>query len=338
MLSVRARKPLIKENYTLTSNQEFIYKKNESIFSQHSKTILALIIIIAFVFIWSSNLNNSSNNSGSSSIFQSKYYPVTVNTFSTVKEGELIRFYFLLADSSGNIIPRDGRVKLQILDDYQTLLYSNEFDVSSSQFVDYQIKLTGAYLGKAYEWRVNSANFKKSFGSYGYGKAYLTFTSSSDNRKLSSESSVTVPCYTSEEIKQICEQQYLAASTTVNLKLTKGNYEVIVIRVGFFNDYSYLEKKQYLRVDIQAKNIGSQASYFSPSGMAIIDNQNHQYDRTYGGSMDLFSNIYPGVSKSGYILFEVPNTVTSGKLVFQQGYDVHYNNYIFEYILSWRTS
>ena len=83
---------------------------------------------------------------------------------------------------------------------------------------------------------------------------------------------------------------------------------------------------------MEVKNVGSRSTYFSPSGMAIIDDQRNQYERSFGGTLDTFSKIYPGVTKKGYVLFEeVPTSVTSVKLVFELGYDENFNPYLFEY-------
>lgn len=83
---------------------------------------------------------------------------------------------------------------------------------------------------------------------------------------------------------------------------------------------------------MEVKNVGTESDYFSPSGMAAIDNQGNQYERTYGGTLDTFCKVYPGVTKKGYILFEgVPVSITSIKLVFELGYDENWNPYLFEY-------
>ena len=75
-------------------------------------------------------------------------------------------------------------------------------------------------------------------------------------------------------------------------------------------------------------------SYFMPSALAILDNQGNQYETSYGGTLDQFSQIYPGVKKTGYILFEnVLKSAQSLKLVFQLGHDESYDPYNFEYNL-----
>jgi hypothetical protein len=75
----------------------------------------------------------------------SKYAPANINLFASATEGEVIRFYFLLDDSNGRNTPGDGHVKIEIFDDLNNSLYSKEFAVRASEFVDYQFQLTGQY-------------------------------------------------------------------------------------------------------------------------------------------------------------------------------------------------
>jgi len=112
--------------------------------------------------------------------------PTNINFFASVKEGNMIRFFFLLEDKLGRNVPADGHVKLKIFDDFNNLLYYEEFDVKSSEFVDYQFRITGQVFGKAYEWRVPISKIKKGFPSLGFGKAILTFETL-DKKRLHAE-------------------------------------------------------------------------------------------------------------------------------------------------------
>ena len=267
-----------------------------------------------------------------SQITTSKYSPANINLFASAKEGEVIRFYFLLEDEDGRNTPGDGHVKVEIFDDLGNSLYYKEFEVKASEFVDYQFKLTGQGIGKAYEWRVPISEIKKGVSSFGFGRAVLTFVTPDGKELRAEDTMVQIPTYTEEELTQMAEEEYNKNAITVNKKISKGNFEVTVTKVGFFSPYEWGEKKQYFRVDMEVKNVGSESDYFSPSGMAIIDNQGNQYESTFGGTLDTFSKIYPGVTKKGYVLFEeVPTSASSVKLVFELGYDANFNPYLFEY-------
>jgi len=258
--------------------------------------------------------------------------PANITTFSSAKEGELNRFYFLLEGSDGRNVSSDGHVQLQIFDDSNNSLYLEEFDVKASEYVDYQFKLTGQSIGKAYEWRVPVSDIKKGISTIGWGRAVLTFTTL-DGRKLTAEDkTIQIPVYTDDELKQMAEAEYAKGAITLSQKLSKGKFEITVTGAGFFSPYEWGERKEYFRVDMEVRNIGSEADYFSPSGMVILDNQGNQYEQSYGGSLDTFSQIYPNVTKKGYVLFEsVPKTIGSAKLAFQLGYDAQYKPYLFEY-------
>lgn len=258
--------------------------------------------------------------------------PANITTFSSAQEGTLNRFYFLLEDADGKNLSADGHVQLQIFDDSGTSLYSNEFDVKASEYVDYQFKLTGQYMGKAYEWRVPVSDIKKGISSIGWGRAVLTFNTVDGKELTAEDKTIQIPTYTDDELKQMAEAEYTNTVSTLRQTISKGNFEITVTGAGFFSPYEYGARKEYFRVDTEVRNVGSEADYFSPSGMVILDNQGYQYELSYGGSLDTFSQIYPNVTKKGYILFKgVPKTLGSAKLMFQLGYDAQFKQYLFEF-------
>ncbi len=121
----------------------------------------------------------------------------------------------------------------------------------------------------------------------------------------------------------------------VNQKIAKGHFEVSVIKVGPYVNNNYGNKETDFRVDWQAQNIGTQADYFIPQNMVILDNQGNQYDFVEVDSLDIGSTIYPGITKSGYVLFKgLPTGTNNIKFEFQLGYDENYHEYQFEYDIS----
>jgi hypothetical protein len=258
--------------------------------------------------------------------------PTNIAMFSSIQEGELNRFYFLLEGTDGTNITADGHVQLEVFDDTNNSLYLKEFDVNASEYVEYQFKLTGQNVGEAYEWRIPTTDIKKGISSIGLGRAVLTFTTV-DGKKLTAEDkTIQIPVYTDSELKQMAEEEYAKVAVSLSQKISKGKFEVKVTGAGFFSPYEWGTKKQYFRIDMEVRNIGNAADYFSPLGMVILDNQGNQYETSYGGSLDTISHIYPNVLKKGYILFEgVPKTLGSAKLTFQLGYDAQFEPYLFEY-------
>lgn len=386
--------------------------------------------------------------------------PANITTFSSIQEGTLHRFYFLIEGLDGRNVVADGHIQLQIFDDSNTSLYLKEFDVKASEYVDYQFKLTGQSIGKAYEWRVPNSDIKKGISSMGWGRGVLTFIALDGKRLTAEDKTIQIPVYTDAELKrmsedgyaksatvstlvaqdsafevgltsfgfftmysygkaerllradlsvvaktggyfwdtdaklidtsgkqygasyksefdggqlaanttrigyilfenipedvhiskitvedyvfdfqqnraytvsQLAEEQYSKSSVAVNQKVAKGVFEVTVSRAGFFSS----DNKEYFRVDMQVTNRGTSSEYFLPSGMVILDGQGHQYEKSYEGTLDTFSQMYPGVTKGGYVLFTgLPKTAGSVRLVFELGHDARYAAYVFEYGIS----
>lgn len=290
------------------------------------------ILLIALIVISVGLLSGCQEQSG---VFTSTKPPVNINLFASVPEGELIRFYFVLEDADGRNTIYDGHVSMKIFDDFDNSLYNEEFDVKSSEFIDYEFRLTGKDIGKAYEWRVLDVDIEKGISLLGFGRAVLVFITP-DLKSLHAEDTlVQIPTYTEEELENIYEGEYVISSTSINKRLTKGNFEITVTNVGYFDKYEVGVMNRYFRVDMEVKNVGSESDYFLPSGVVIIDSQSIQYEYTYGGTLDMFSTVYPDVTKKGYLLFEnIPDTETFLRLVFELGYDMNFNPYVFEYAIN----
>lgn len=257
-----------------------------------------------------------------------------IATFTSVEEGGQYRFYFMLEDSNGANTVAAGKANVRVYDDVNNTLYSSELNVKTTDYVDYQFKLTGKGLGKAYEWRVPVSNVKKGISSF-WGTAELTFTTSDGIVLRAEDKTMSIPKYSDEELAQIAEEKYAKTATTINQMLTKGSFEVVVNKIGFINVTQYSTTKQYLRVDMTVRNVGSEREYFSPSGTVLLTGQGKQYETSYGGTLGTYSQMYPGITKSGYILFEnVPTTETGIKLVFELGHDENYDSYKFQYNLT----
>jgi len=236
-----------------------------------------------------------------------KYEPVPENIeiFSGVKEGDLIRFFFGFNDRVGH----SGKVVFKIVDDANKTVYSSSFDVDSDDYVDYEFKLTGQGIGKVYEWKIPFNNIQKGIGT---GNAYLTFTTI-NGKTLSSETSfIEIPTYTEDEIKTMYENQYLQSAKNVGQTTTEGNFEVTLVRIGYFTHLQYdtwgSEVTEF-RADIKVKNIGGEKDTFSTYNAVMIVG-NKQYEYSYNSKFEGFE-IYPDVVKEGYIIFkDVPKGLT----------------------------
>lgn len=232
--------------------------------------------------------------------------PENIAVFSGIKEGDLVRLYFGFDDRS----PYDGTVSLEILDSANKTVYTNQFAVSSGQYVDYQYMLTGNPIGKVYEWKIPFSNIQK--GVSNIGTAILTFTATNGKTLTAEYGLLGIPSYSPDEIKQMYETKYLQTAKNIGKTFTGGNFEVTLIKVGYFTHLqydTYGSEVTDFRTDIMVKNIGNEKYSFNAYDAAmIVDSM--QYDYSYNSDFS-GTNIYPHVAKEGYILYkDVPLNIS----------------------------
>jgi hypothetical protein len=142
---------------------------------------------------------------------------------------------------------------------------------------------------------------------------------------------------TCTDAKIFYENQYLQSAKICSNDCirTDGSFEVTLVRWGYFTHLKYDtwgdEVTEY-RVDIKVKNIGSEQESFSIYDSAMIVGTS-QYSYSYESNFD-GSNIYPGIIKEGYLVFEnVPaNLAGSAQLIvgkYYAGYPIGYITYSF---------
>ncbi len=226
-------------------------------------------------------------------------YPENIVMFEAVKEGDLIRFYFGFNDMIGY----NGNVKLEIADNVNKSVYNSNFNVKSTDFVDYQFTLYGQPTGKAYEWEISLNSIQK--GMSNSGTAYLTF-SINDKKYTVERSFIPIPSYTPNEIIQLYENRYLQSAKNAGQTLTKGSFNVTLVRLGYF---IHLQHETYggevtdFRADIKVRNIGNESERLSSSDTALIVGSK-QYGYSSGSEFDGYKLLDSGIVKEGYILFE----------------------------------
>ena len=283
------------------------------------KKIILMLFVLAIVVLTGcttdvSNTQTQDTNTQSNSPTQTQtkntYIPASIVEFSSADEGELIRFFFQIQDSNGNRIPANGQVNFKIMDNSDKVLYQKDFSVSSSQYIEYEFKLTGQSVGKVYEWRVPIKDIKK--GISNYGKAEIKFKS--DGKELTKiDEYVSIPSLSEEEISQISEDEYQQNAIDLNLAINDDGLNIIVKKYGFFTTYSYSGSEDQYRVDIILENKGEE-TYFRGYGSVLLDDKGNQYESAYGGTLSS-EDLKSGVTKSGYLLFEdVPKDVSASKI------------------------
>jgi hypothetical protein len=294
---------------------------------------IVAFVIAGIFLIYLLSSKSSSNNPSTSQLPDSQPSLRSsdahwIGNFMELSKDNSLEFRFSLYDSSKKYTAGDGAGTLKIISSDGETVYQGNINVKKEDFGTYTLTLTQEDF-LAYVWEIPISAINKSSSSS--GTAYLSFSTKESQFETLDTSIWGLPTYTQEELKQLNEESFVGVP--VNQTKSYGAFQITIQKAGFFTPMvSYGDKKGYFRVDLEVKNIGSEAEYFSPSGMVILDNQGNQYEMEYGGSLDTFSQIYPGVKKSGYILFnKIPSDSQNIKLVFQLGYDSDYKQYTYQY-------
>lgn len=311
-----------------------------------SQNIILVFLIVVFILsgctnaepnnTQSTNAQNSEANmvsqqqtpSGSSNLRSSN--AEFIGNFIATSNEKGIEIRFSLMDGSKNYVSADGTGEVRIVNPEGEQVYTGTINPKKEEFGTYTLMLTGQKF-EAYVWEIPANEIKKSTSAS--GTVYLNFKVKDAQFKEMETDVWGLPTYSEQELAELNEQQFSKNAVAVDKKIARGSFEVAVQRFGFFKPMkTYGEPEEFFRVDMEVKNIGSEKEYFSPSGLVILDNQGNQFEKEYGGTLDTFTEIYPGVKKSGYVLFKkIPATAQTIKLVFELGHDENYDPYAFEY-------
>ncbi len=308
------------------------------------KSVLLVLSLILVVIV--SGCVNSQTPTGNiaaseqsapakSNAVASVYNPTNIESFMGVKEGEKIRFWFALQNENGVNTVGDGHASFAIKDASNKTVYSNGFDFSANNFVDYEFKLTGQGMGKVYEWRIDSADIKK--GTSAWGTAYLTLTTANGKTLKNEYPLIEIPVYTAEEINALYESEYIKTSKLISKTDTKGYFEVTLSRLGFFKHLQYTtwgDEVEEFRADIKVKNVVTVENTFSTYDAKMIVGSS-QYDYSYNSKFDS-GDIYPGVIREGYIIFkDVPKNISGeARIIVGSHYDSGFDKYISEFTIT----
>ncbi|SMH71672.1 DUF4352 domain-containing protein [Candidatus Nitrosotalea okcheonensis] len=276
--------------------------------------------------------NIQSSTDQGNNVLSAPKYSEYIGEFFATSQPDRIQARFSLTDSSNNYISSDGIGIVSIVNSNNETVYTGTVNVSKDDFKQYSYLISGKNT-LAYVWEIPSNQIKQ--GSSGYGTVYLSFKTNDLTFEKISTSIFGLMTLSPQAIQQIQDQDFSKNAVKVNQKISKGHFEVSVIDAGQFVTNQLGTKETDFRIDLQVKNYGTEADDFVPTAMAILDSAGNQYDTTYGGSLDTLTQIYPGVTKSGSILFKgVPEGTNNIKLVFQLGYDENFKPYQFEYDIS----
>jgi len=225
--------------------------------------------------------------------------------------------------NDNNFVSADGTASYRIVNDDGETVYTGSTEIKKDDFSWYTFRLTGEDQLQAI-WEIPITDIKKSKSAG--GTINLDFKTDSGAIFTDVEQEIRgLPTFTTVEVEEQFEEEYNKNSLRVGTTVEGKYFDVTVERVGFFKEKYFSEDKEYFRVDMKIKNTGKDKERPSMSGLAILDNNNNQYEKEFGGTLDLYDKIYPGVTKEGYILFEkIPENTPKIKIVFDMGYDANY--------------
>ncbi len=250
----------------------------------------------------------------------------SITNFAVAQNNNSLRVRFSLVDESHKYVSVDGVVSVEILDEYGDILFLESFPVKKDDF-----KLRTFILTKqkflAYSFDIPKSKINKSASQN--GTIHLLFEMK--DRTLEASTVITgLSTYTDEELMKINDERFSQSSVRVGQKLKRGNFEVNVLRIGFFKPFG--SKNTYFRVDLYAKNIGNTSDYFSPSDIILTDDTGGTHQVVDSEGFNSFSELKPGQYEKGFLIFDnVPQTTQSIKLSFYLGQEVNGAPYSFEY-------
>jgi hypothetical protein len=228
-----------------------------------------------------------------------------IDYFLVSEKGTEAQVQFALMSQDLDFVSTDGTVRITITDSSTgQKLYDNSFALQKNDFNYYQTRLGETIL--AYQWSIPLSSVQKCVS---YATATLTFTSVDGKSCSETQEYVSLPQYTTEELKQLYENKYLQTATDVGKTVTKTNFRITLVRMGPFTHLQYDtfgDEVTQFRVDFEVKALTQEPEYLFESNIVIVDNLGNQYNYEYGGTLDL-GEIYPGVTKKGYVLFPAIN-------------------------------
>ena len=116
------------------------------------------------------------------------------------------------------------------------------------------------------------------------------------------------------------------SATELTTTQTQGSFELSLVRAGpFAISDAPSGPERYFRLDIKAKNIGSETLAFAPEAVVLLDDRGVRYELVSDASdrtFDFMFGMDPEVTQRGYLLFEPlpPDTAGIG-LTFESGPD-----------------
>jgi len=297
--------------------------------------VIAIGIIVILVISGCTSTGQYAGLNGESTAVKSVKIFGLVNTenWDADSEDDGIAFSIAPVDASGNLVNAPGILRTFIYENTGTYLEPKRGTLLQSGKIDITVDHYDYFSTKDLRFGI-SEDFPKTLNGYGVLAIEFTtdWTSSGSSETFKDEYGfgISIPQYTEYEKEQILEEIYEGLSVDINSTKRGGNFEVNLKRAGYYSKTGNIENKDlFLRVDLEVKNIGSKREYFTNRYVTVIDNFGEQYDVSLFDSSFENGDLFPGVKRSGYILFDTGGKIIeNATVVIEVGRD-YYNNELF---------
>lgn len=257
------------------------------------KKILGAIIILVFgiiVIAWTSGPSVNTEP------------PARIEEFLIIDQGNYWEVQLILSDKEGKYTASPGTLKLEIKDEYGFSVYSTALPLKQEDFIWFK-RVSGqerlGYVGKIYKDTLSRKGFSD------FGTAYVEFITTDGKILTAQDDLIGIPKMSDKEKEEYFEQQYLQNSwECANCVVTKGNFKIEITRYGWYTYADWEGLKRYFRIDFKVTNIGKEPDYIFTENAYLIDlSDNKQYSPSWNSKLKN-SEIFPGVTEDGYLLFE----------------------------------
>ncbi|MCA9478623.1 MAG: DUF4352 domain-containing protein [Nanoarchaeota archaeon] len=255
--------------------------------------------------------------------------PSYIGRLATQEEGDVLLVAVSFFDENKDYTVAKGTADIRLESISKETVYEKEHEIDVGDCGEYTMRLTGEdFIACTIE--IPYSDIEKAYDYEGY--IFLSFvTENGASFEELKETTYDLPEYTEEEILEMSEKSYLSSVRSVDVQKKGGSFRVTVEKSGLYTSKGYDGFTDYFRIDFKVENIGTEKEYFFESDMVLLDGQGRQYDYSYDSEFE-GGELYPGVVREGYVLFEDFNKESTNlQLIVDAGYDDDYDEVLLKF-------
>lgn len=238
----------------------------------------------------------------------SEVEPVLIGNLRTYVDGDKLNVLFSLYDQNNGFTSASGTANVTIVSENGPSVYSESHAVNKNDFRIYTHNLSGQQF-LAYGWQIPLSKIEK--GNNSSGRLSLEFSTVDVRFEPLEDNLYGLPKYSNEELGAFASQGFEQNAITLNMTKQIDNYLAVTVqRIGLMTFNEYDGEKTYIRIDIEARNIGPEKIDFFYPDPIILGKSSNQFEKAhvstndFQGAFDEGVDIFPGVVKTGAFFFE----------------------------------